>query len=240
LNSTESIRATADVHSQIDLSRGPAAGNAFGKASIIVAGSRQEFTFAAYRLSVRTGYKLVVDGTEVASDASASLGSLRFVFSTDEGRSPLAGPLHPVTNIRHVELRDALDRVVLEGDFAANSNSPAGGFVERKTRLTATVIGLAAAGHSTVRIEAVGATARREHLSIEAEGLIADASYRFIVDGVNVGATVARSGFLRIHLTSDGSSGQPLPPALRPVISIKRVEVLDGNGALVLQGNFPN
>lgn len=238
LNSSESTRPTPDVHSQVDMSRGPAAGNAFGKASITVAGLKQEFSFAAHRLSVRSNYKLVVDGNLVASDASANLGSLRFVFSTDAGRLPLAGSLYPVTNIRHIELRDARDRVVLEGNFAANSDSPAGGFVERKTRLTATGLVLAAAGHSTVRIEAVGDAARREHLSIEAEGLIADDSYRFLVDGVNIGSAGARSGFLRVHLTSDGSSGQLLPPLLRPVINIKRVEVQDRNGAVVLKGDF--
>ncbi len=240
LNSSAVTRPIADVHSQIDLSRGPAAGDAFGRASIRVAGSKQEFSFAAYRLNVRSNYKLVVDGNVVASDASASLGSLRFVFSADVGRLALTGPLTPVTNIRHVELRDAIDRIVLEGNFAANSDSPAGGFVERKARLTATSLVLTAAGHSTVRIEAVGEAARREHLSIEAEGLIADSPYRLLVDGVSVESAGARSGFLRVHLTSDGSSGHLLPPSLRPVISIKRVEVLDENGFLVLQGNFPN
>ncbi|HSO75824.1 MAG TPA: S8 family serine peptidase [Blastocatellia bacterium] len=238
LNSRGGTRPTADVHSQIDLSRGLAGGNAFGKASITLAGSTQEFSVAAYRLNVRSSYKLVVDGNLVASDASANLGSLRFVFSTDAGRLPLAGPLNPVTNIRHIELRDALERVVLEGKFAANSDSPAAGFVERKTRLATTGVVPAAAGHSTVRIEAVGDEARREHLSVEAEGLIAGASYRLLVDGVNIGSAAARSGFLRLHLTSDGSSGHLLPPSLRPVINIKHAEVQDGNGAVVLKGDF--
>lgn len=237
LNSSKGTRPTADVHSQIDLTRGHAGGNAFGKAAITVAGSTQEFSLAANRLSVRSSYKLVVDGNLVASGASANLGSLRFVFSTDAAKPPLPGPLNPVKNIRHVELRDALDRVVLEGNFAADSDSPAAGFVERKTRLAATGLVLTAAGHSTVRIEAVG-EARREHLNIEAEGLIAGASYRFIVDGVNIGSAVSRSGFLRVHLTSDGSSGHLLPSILRPVINIKRVEVKDGNGAVVLRGDF--
>jgi hypothetical protein len=237
LNSSESTRPTADVHSQIDLTRGNAAGNAFGKAAITVAGSTQEFSLAANRLSVRSSYKLVVDGNFVASGASANLGSLKFVFSTDASKPPLPGPLNPVKNIRHVELRDALDRVVLEGNFAADSDTPAAGFVECKTRLAATGLVLKAAGHSTVRIEAVG-EAMREHLSIEAEGLIAGASYRFIVDGVNIVSAVSRSGFLRVHLTSDGSSGHLLPPVLRPVINIKRVEVQDGNGDVVLKGDF--
>ncbi|MEK6300692.1 MAG: S8 family serine peptidase [Acidobacteriota bacterium] len=238
LNSGAATRPALDVHSEVDLSRGPAAGDAFGNASITVAGLTQKFTFAAYRLAVRTDYALVVDGNVVASDASASLGSLRLVFSTEAGRLPLAGPLNPVTKIRHVELRDAHGRVVLEGRFAEDVTSPPAGFVERDTRLAAPVPFSTAAGHSTVRIEAVNANARREHLSIEAEGLIPGAQYRFVVDGVSIGTAVARSGFVRVHLTSDGSSGQLLPPILRPVINIKRVEVLDANGLLVLQGDF--
>ena len=238
LNSVADTRPASDVHSQIDLSRGPAAGDAFGNASITVAGPNQKFSFSAYRLRVRSNYKLVVDGSVVASDASASLGSLNLVFSPDPGRLPLVGVLNPVTNIRHVELRDALDAVVLQGDFAADVTTPAGGFVERQTRLSATSPS-SAAGHATVRIETVGTGTRREHLSIEAEGLISDAAYRFIADGVSIGTAAARSGFLRVHLTSDGSSGQLLPPSLRPVINIKRVEVLDANGVLLLQGDFP-
>ena len=238
LNSSGGTRPAADVHSEIDLSRGPVASDAFGDASITVAGALQKFTFAAYRLSVRSDYTLVVDGTAVTSNASASLGSLKLVFSTEVGRLPLAGSLNPVTNIRHVELRDALGRVVLEGRFADDVTTPPAGFVERDTRLVATVPFPAAAGRSTVRIEALDANARREHLSIEAEGLIPDSQYRFIVDGVSIGTAVARSGFVRVHLTSDGSSGKLLPASLRPVINIKRVEVLDANGLLVLQGLF--
>jgi Subtilase family len=238
LNFGADTRPTSDVHSQIDLSRGPAGGDAFGNASITVAGLNQKFTFSAYRLKVRSNYKLVVDGNVVASDASASLGSLSLVFSTDPGRLPLVGPLNPVTNIRHVELLDALDQLVLKGDFAADVTTPAGGFVERQTRLSPTGQS-PPAGHATVRIETVGGGARREHLSIEAEGVIPDAQYRFVVDGVDTGTAVARSGFVRVHLTSDGSSGQLLPPSLRPVINIKRIEVRDENGGLVLQGDFP-
>ncbi|MEK6301045.1 MAG: hypothetical protein AABO41_10015 [Acidobacteriota bacterium] len=68
---------------------------------------------------------------------------------------------------------------------------------------------------------------------------MAESAWWVVVDGVSIGAAVARSGFVRVHLTSDGSSGQLLPPSLRPVINIKRVEVLDSNGLLVLQGVFP-
>lgn len=189
-------------------------------------------------LSVRTTYKLVVDGNALASNASASLGSLSFAFVGEPGRAPLPGPIDPVTKIRHVELRDSLDRVVLQGNFTADNGSPVGGFLEREARLVATGVLPQAAGSASVRIEALPDGTRREQLSMAAEGLISGASYRLIVDGTNVGSTIVRSGFLRVTLTSDGSSGQLLPPSLRAVSNIRHIELQDAAGHVVLQGNF--
>jgi len=103
-----------------------------------VKGARQEFTVETHALSVRTTYKLIVDGNALASDVSASLGSLSFAFVTEPGRAPLPPAIEPVTKIRHVELRDSLDRVVLQGNFSADNSSPVGGFVEREARLLST------------------------------------------------------------------------------------------------------
>lgn len=233
-----SPRPSSDVHSQIELTRGPAGGVAFGKAGVNVKGARQEFTVEAHMLSVRTTYKLIVDGNALASDVSASLGSLGFVFVTEPGRAPLPPAIEPVTKIRHVELRDSLDRVVLQGNFSADNGSPVGGFVEREARLLSTGVLLQAAGSASVRIEALADSTRRELLSVSAEGLISEASYRLIVDGTNVGGTIVRSGFLRVTLTSDGSSGQLLPASLRPVINIRHIDLQDATGRVVLQGNF--
>jgi thermitase len=238
LNTAASPRPTSDVHSQIDLTRGPGDGIAFGKAIINVKGSRQEFRVEAHMLSVRTTYKLVVDGSALASDVSASLGSLSFAFVAEPGGAPLPLAIDPVTRIRRVELRDSLDRIVLQGTFSADSSSPVGGFVEREARLLSTGVLPQTAGSTTVRIEALADGTRRETLRVSAEGLISEASYRLIVDGTNVGWSMVRSGFLRVILTSDGSSGLFLPIALRPVINIKHIELQDAKGEVVLQGNF--
>ena len=143
-----------------------------------------------------------------------------------------------MTRIRHVELRDSLDRVVLQGDFTADNSSPVGGFVEREMRLAATGAMPQAAGSASVRIEALSDGTRREQLTVSAEGLMSDASYRVIVDGLNVGGAMVRSGFLRVIMTSDGSIGQLLPPSLRPVINIKHIELQDAVGRIVLLGSF--
>lgn len=238
LNSSTSTRSPSDFHSEIGLTRGVVGVAAFGKASITVTGARQVFTVEAHSLSVRTTYKLVVDGNVLGSDLAASLGGLIFGFVGEPGGAPLPPAISPVTRIRHVELRDSLDRVVLEGTFNADNSNPVAGFFERETRLVSTGLLAQPAGSAAIRIEALPAGGRREQLSLSAEGLVSQSSYRLIVDGTNVGDTIVRSGFLRVTLTSDGSIGQLLPPSLRPVISIKHLEVQDASGRAVLQGDF--
>jgi hypothetical protein len=238
LNTAASPRPTSDVHSQIELTRGPGDIVAFGKAVINVKGALQEFRVEAHMLSARTTYRLVVDGNSLASDVSASLGSLSFVFAAEPGGVTLPPAIDPVTKIRHLELRDSLDRVVLQGTFSADNSSPVGGFVERETRLLSTGVLPQTAGSATVRIEALADSTRREILRVSAEGLTSESSYRLIVDGTNAGGAIVRSGFLRLILTSDGSSGVLLPGSLRPVINIKHIELVDASGLVVLQGNF--
>nr|AIA13269.1 Subtilase family [uncultured bacterium] len=234
LSTGSNVRPPADVHSQVELSGGAA----FGKATINVAGAKQEFTFEAYRLNVRATYKLIVDGNLVASNASASLGSIKFAFSNAQG--PLTEPLNPVTRIRRVELRDSLDRLVLQGDFDVDAVNAFPRAFEKEARLASTGDFKQAGGRATIRAESIREDLRRESLIISAEGLISDVNYRVVVDGVIVEILTARFGFVRAHFTSDGSSGQLLPLPLRPVLNIKRLEVQDARtGQTVLAGNFP-
>ena len=236
LNSADP-RPPLDVHSQIELTRGSDGGSAFGRATVNVKGARQEFRVEAHMLSVRSHYSLIVDGNTLGSNLSASLGGLAFVFVGESDRS-LPPVIEPVTRIRHVELRDSLDRIVLKGNFSADNTSPVGGFVEKEARLLSTKVLSQTAGSALVRIEALADGTRREILNVSAEGLVSESNYRLIVDGTIVGDTLVRSGFLRAILTSDGSMGQVLPPWLKPVINIRHIELQDSTGRVVLQGNF--
>ena len=130
---------------------------------------------------------------------------------------------------------------MLQGGFSSDNANPVTGFVEREMRLGSTGVIALASGSASARIESLTDSTRRELLSMSAEGLISNTSYRLIADGLLIGITMARSGFVRVTLTSDGSSGQLLPPLLRPVINIKHIELQDATGRVVLQGNFtPN
>jgi hypothetical protein len=238
LNSTIAVRTPADEHAQLELARGPAGGSAVGRATVTVKGLRQEFAVLVQGLDPRTSYRLVVDGAVVTSDVAASLGTLRFVLATDLGQPPLPPPINPVSKIRHVELRDSLNRLVLQGDFSGAGTAPVAGFVSRETRLVTTGALPQASGNAAVRIETLLDGRRRELLILTAEGLASDAGYRLLVNGTNVGGVLARSGFARLIMTSDGSSGQVLPPSLRPVTATKHIDLVDERGLIVLQGSF--
>lgn len=233
-------REPIDVRSQIALSRGPAGGSAFGRASVNVRGDRQEFVVEAHMLGVRSTYRLLVDGKELSSAASASLGSVKFAFGTESGDSPLPPSINPVTRIGQVELRDSLNRIVLQGSFEDGASEPSNGFVESEALLSSPVPGSSAGGSASIRVEALMDGTRREQLSVSAEGLVSGDVYRLIVDGFDAGSMIVRSGFLRVLLTSDGVGGQLLPPNLRPVTRIKHVELRDPRGSVSLQGDFTN
>jgi subtilisin family serine protease len=221
-----------DVHSEIDLIRGPGITSGMGEAEISVFGTKQEFEVELSGLTVRSSYRLIVDGVEVASADTNSLGSLKLEFSTEPGHLPLTGPLNPVTRIKHVEVRDSIDRIVLQGDFGA-PGTVGGSSVEKEIKLISTGALPGVGGKARIEIEP-----EREQLRVEAEDLIAGASYQVVVDGVNLGPGVAEGDYLRLEFTSDNSSGRLLPPSLRPAFNIKHVELQEPSGRVVLQGDF--
>ncbi len=226
-------RIASDFHAVVDMLRAPAVADATGRASVNVAGDMQDFTLDAQRLRPHASYRLIVDGFEVVSAARAtSLGSLRLSFSNNPGRLSLPAPLNPVTGIRQVELRDELGRLVLHGSFSEGDQPPAR-VLEREARLGSTGALTGAGGRAIAKAEPA-----RESIMILAEGLPAGASFRVSVDGLMIGIFAARSGFVRAHLTSDGSSGLLLPGALRPVVNVRLVEVQDARGQVVLRGEF--
>jgi len=257
-----------DVKAEIDLVRTPTTSAGTGRAEIEVAGSDQEFEVEAVGLSPRSQYRLFVNGVDISgATASASLGYLKLKFSTQTGSSisvgrdyasstrqhdmiratskgrrpkaetrPLDESINPVTKIKHVELREeSTGNVILQGNFGSSSQGSADQKVEKEARLYSAVTAERLGGRAKVQVEA-----ERETLKIEAEGLASNASYKIIVDGVDLSASPAltKGRYLRIEFTSDNSSGRLLPQTLRPVINIRHIEVRDASGALILQGDF--
>jgi hypothetical protein len=226
---------TRDLYSEVELTPGGAIAEARGRASISIAGVKQLFKVEAYNLSVRTPYRLFVDGLEMSNQSlSANLGSLIFTFSTESQGSPLSGPLNPVTKIRHIELRDASgQRLILQGDFKSDVAENSRRSLEKQTRLAPPVSRPGLGGRATIKMQVA-----YQELKIEAEGLQSGATYRLAVDGLAISAKIVESGFLRVLLTSNGSGETLLPVNLRPVTGIRRVELLTPRGELVLRGEF--
>src|SRR6185369_11542848 len=145
---------------------------AMGKAEVEVAGSEQTFEIEAEQLMPYGKYKLVVDGNVVidgtvnsgpnAGAARASnFGAFKIEFSLPQKSDHLLLPaaLNPVTNIRVVEIRDALDRVVLSNSFG--TPQPGGGSVgvEKEVKLSSSG---SARGSARAEIEA-----ERQKLRVE-------------------------------------------------------------------------
>ncbi|HJQ67543.1 MAG TPA: S8 family serine peptidase [Blastocatellia bacterium] len=226
----------------------PSAGysEASARAGVIITGARQELTISAHGLDVRARYRLYVNGIDVAPEGftASSFGGLR-IRLTNEPESvseygavqlKLPTSLYPVTRIQSVELRNEAGKW-LKGAFApaVGSAAPAGETITKQTPLASAGD---ARGKAYVKLDGAN-----EELRVEVNRLTPGASYDIFVDGVGIGSAVARaetrqSGFLRIIATTDGSSGLSLPPQSRPLLNIKRVEVRDSAGQVVLRGDF--
>lgn len=208
-----------------------------GKAEISVSGGQQEFEIEAEQLQPRAAYKIIVDGNVIVDRAiTSNFGAFKIEFSTTPSGDRLLLPaaLNPVTGIKKVEVADAQSRIVLSNTFgAAPPGSSGGQSVEKEATLVGTSVLPQAHGSARAEVEP-----EREKLRIEGEGLVSGVAYRLFADAVDLGTVVAQSGFLKVELTSDGSSGLTLPQALRPVTSIVRVELRDPAGQVVLQGSF--
>jgi subtilisin family serine protease len=246
LRALQSIQPITQTHSEATLHPTGVEPAATGKAEITVTSVEQEFEIDVVGLVARGAYKIVVDGnlaldgTGDARGVSSNFGNLKVEFSTlaSGNHVPLPAPLNPVTGIRHVEIRDASDRLVLQGDFGVASGGGSGQFVEKKVNLVATGVLPQASGEAKVEVEP-----EKQELEIRADGLTPGVAYQIIADGITVGTRTAQSdsdnqGFFRVKFRSDGGGDLPLPAALQPVTGIRRVEVRNPSGQVVLQGDF--
>jgi subtilisin family serine protease len=216
-----------------------------GKAEVSVIGGEQKFEIETGQLQPRAAYKIVVDGNVIIDGTSAAdpnraraittnFGALKIEFrSPASGNNlPLPASLIPVTSIKLVEVRDALNRVVLSNTFVAR---PGGGsqIVEKEATLNPTGVIPQANGKARAEVES-----EREKLRVEADYLESGASYSIIADGLTIASAIAQSGYLRVEFTSDGSSGIVLPPSLRPVTIIQSIELRNSIGQAVVRGTF--
>ena len=247
LRALQSIQPVTETHSEAALRPTGVEPAAMGEAEITVTSAEQEFEIDVVGLMARRAYKIIVDGNLVLDGptanngrgTSSAFGNLKIEFSTrpSGNDAPLPAALNPVTGIKHVEVRDASDRIVLQGDFGVATGG-GGQFVEKKTNLVSTGVLPQASGEAKVEVEP-----EHQEFEVRADGLTPGVAYQIIVDGVSVGVRTAQSdsdnlGFFRVKFRSDGGGDLPLPASIMPVTNIAHVELRNPAGQVVLQGDF--
>jgi hypothetical protein len=228
---------------------------ATGSAKAELESERQKLEIKAEGLT--TGpYNVVVDGIDLGPTTS-QFGYLGVEFSTDGSTGRLLpAALTPITNLLHVEVRDAANTIVLQGDFQpgggdiGGDDNPGGGGgggdgggggggtpqpdTDKEISLTPT--GVIANAEGRVRVRQ---STDLEQLEIRADKLIGNVLYAVVVDGNSIG-TFAASGSGSIDLEWRTDSGTPPPDSIRPVRNIRHVVIRTVSGLVVLTGDFPN
>jgi hypothetical protein len=118
-----------------------------------------------------------------------------------------------------------------------NTNAALNPTVDLESRLELTSgAGLPSArGHAEVSV-----TGSLQELRVTAYRLVPGSTYRLVIDGQQKGSMVAGAfGSVSIVMSSNpGAHAIQLPDDLQPVTGIDRIELLDGQGELVLSGDF--
>ena len=242
LRALQSLDVVTGNHNEIALAPNGVEPQAQGKAEVSINAAEQEFEIEVEHLAPRAAYKIVVNGNMVvdgtnSADANrlkvvtSNFGSFKIEFSTTPSSTDILLPpsLNPVTAIKLVEIRDSQNLLVLSNSFGVPQPN-SGGEIEKEAKLTSTG---QAKGSARAKFET-----EREKLRVEGEHLQSGVAYEIVVDGVSLGSIVAQSGYFRVEFTSDNSTGRLLPAALRPVIKVQHIEVLDPSNQIVLQGTF--
>ena len=217
-----------DHSDAIELTRAPGISQGRGVATIKIMGETEAFVVEASGLPVDgRQYGVAVNGGPVIASQIRTpdrLGTVRFVFATGSSSPP---PIHPVTNIGKVEVRNSSGAVVLGGQFKLER-------AFKQARLISPFDGSVGGGIATVKIEGV-----HQELAIQIEGLSRGATYFLKVDAIAFPQpfSASASGFAGALFTNDGA-GIALPAALLPVANIRVVEVYDINRMLVRRGQF--
>jgi hypothetical protein len=220
--------------------------SAHGNAEKVVTGPSQQFLVTAWGLNARSTYRLLINGKDITSDTlvANNFGGLSIELSnqpaSESDRIHLELPLefNPITEIKHVELREG-DRTVLEGDFFPIADGMGSDqFIMKRASLSSTGLLSKAAGKANVFV-----SRKREDLRVEGNSLTPGDTYIAFADGVNLGIRVAqtattRSGFVRLRLTGDGANEYRIPATLKPLTNIKHIELRDSSNRVILQGDF--
>ena len=212
-------------------------GTATGSARADIGLEREKLRVDGDHLQSGVALEIFVDGLRLGT-VVPQLGYFQVDFTSDNksGRL-LPQALRPVTKIQRVEVRGSSGQIVLQGTFQAGGDDFGGGGgggaeVRREASLNPTGIDADAKGRVRTR-----ASTSREMLEINGDRLNSNAQYSVIVNGFSLGPITSdvRGSFSLSLSTENGT----LPPQVRPVSNIQRVDVMDSQGRRVLTGGPP-
>jgi hypothetical protein len=218
------------------------AGEAKGKARAEIEAQREKLRVEGEHLQSGVAYEIVVDNESLGTVVAQS-GYFRVEYTSDNSSGRLLpNTLRPVTGIQRIEVRDPALQVVLQGTFQAGGDDSGGdggdgggdssGEQQKEATLNSTGVDSNAEGEVETRF-----SSSREQLEIEAEKLDADAQYLVVVDGFSLGEVMTDGGgSFKLSLSTENGT---LPSQIRPVTNIRRVDVFDSLGTLVLTGGPP-
>ena len=103
-----------------------------GKAHVELETKREELRIEAGGLTPGASYKIIADGISlgwaVARSKTSQSAFLRVQLTSDGPNGNVLPPsLQPVINIKHIELRDSSDQIILQGDFLPGGGDVGGG-----------------------------------------------------------------------------------------------------------------
>jgi len=198
----------------------------------------EELYFSAYFLTADAPYELVVDGFSLGTFTADSWGYIFVSFASDplwDGVLPLPAEIRPVSGIDVVELQDAGDNVVAAGSFSEPCTE--------SVTFSGNSTGLCGGDELMYGMGSWWTMSLRD--TIVAEGIDIDlwppnttASYRVLIDGIEVGNLEQSpdTGTLRLSLGTYAES--PVPPELEPIEEIDVITILDEDGTVLYQGSF--
>jgi hypothetical protein len=224
-----------------------------GKARIEVEPEREELRVEAEDIASGALYRIVVDGIDLGAFTSQS-GYLRVEYTSDGSSGRLLPPsLRPASNIKRVEVRSSSGQVILQGDFQSGGGiidddddsgddgggtGGGGGSGGQETRKEAEFNRTGIDPNAEGRVE-IRKQGNREEMRIEARDLDETAQYTIFINGAAFHSfTTDDSGEFDMEWSTEGGGKAPLPPQVRPVTNIVRVEIRKASGALVLTADL--
>ena len=202
----------------------------------------EQLMVTAFPLEPNAAYQIIVDGFDLGFFEAFEDGSLWVDLSSNptfDGQFQLPEGVQPVSNIDVVEIRDAQGATIVTGSFSEPCSME--WIFESDATGLCDGAGLHG-GDSLWWIGTLNGTVIEESLAVIFWAVEDGMTYSVEVDGFNVGEMIplGRWDGLVFVLNLGDYGDAPIPDELRPISGIDVIQILDGNGQIVVSGSYEN